>query len=229
MIYKKPLRKILGIGASALLTTGLLITSQNAEADFYDGQRGPGIVQVDQIVNYDNDLSTATFFKLFGEDRSSIDPGFIGKYFTKGGETTGFGFNVIGLIDDPLGHGEHVRMVPGIQVDRDLKGDKTVISPSFASTIKIGKSGKGDFVTIDPRASYRINLNGEDEFVFGGTVGIGNEKYRAGVDFSGSSEKKPEYRGIVRIDNINEDGFHSWWVQGYVGEDNAGIGIRFNW
>lgn len=226
MVCRKFLRKTAGIGALATLGLGLPITSQNAEADFFDGHRGPGGVQVDQRVFHVDDFSTATFYRVFGEDRSSIDPGFIVKAFTSDGEPTGYGFNVIGLIDDPFGHGKNLRMISGVQVDKKLKSGDTTISPSFASTIKLGKE---NLLTIDPRASYIINLDGEDDFSYACTVGLGSKRFRVGVDFKDSLNGELEYMGVIRIDKIDGDGFPKYWWQGYVGRDKVGVGFRYNW
>lgn len=227
---KYPALKKAAVGT--VLAAGLpLILSVPAQADFYDGQRAPALHQFDQRFSLGEHFNTTTMLKFFGEDKSYVDPALILKFYTENSKLTKYGCNVVGLIDDPLGLKEYWRLATVLQLERSKNKEgkwENFVSPSIFSTIKLGEK---DFLTIDPRLIYKINLNGKDNFIYGCTIGFSKEgELRLGVDFSDSLNGKSEYGIVARMDIMDkEKNIPRYWWQAYFYKDRMAIGFRYNW
>lgn len=200
------------------------------KADFYDGCRGPNLLQLDQRLVLSEGTPNYTLLpKMFVDTDDESKMGVFGVTplnYTPGKKPT-FGAGIGGFYD--LGKVSLLGVVPVVYL---MEGEVTNINPTLYATIM------AENFLIDPRVSYLASIAGDNivhNVTFGATLGYKIDNVILGVDvgtgFDPANTTRDQlrdyfaYQGIIRID-LDEE--HKNWIQAYLGKDTVGLGFRSN-
>jgi hypothetical protein len=212
-----------------VLGAALTLTPAKANADYFDGCRGPNKAQLDQRVTLGDGAPSYTLLpKAFIDADEDGNGAFVVapvNYTPK--EKPSVGVGVGGFFD--LGK---VKLLGVVPVVYSAEGEVVNINPTLYATMMAG-----NFV-FDPRISYLASIaeKGTSHNVsFGATIGYKIDDVILGFDVGTSFnpenpkadqlEQAFDYQGIIRVDLDKE---HKHWVQAYLGKDAVGIGFRAN-
>lgn len=209
---------------------------QDANADFYDGCRGPNMLQLDQRLAFgENGANSYTLLPKVFVDADKDGKGLFGvapfNYTPNHKPNAGAG--VGGFYD--LGKVSFLGVVP---VMYSAEGKAININPTVFVTIMTGN------LLVDSRISYLASIPSEisleahntaHNVSFGTTIGYAIDNVIVGVDAeTGIDAKNPKsqqlkdglkYQGILRIDL---DTGHKNWLETYIGKEAVGVGFRAN-
>jgi len=216
-------------GATALdALVGTKVVAE-AQADFFDGCRGPSLLQLDQRLTFGESKPTYIVLPKIFVDTDGDGNGLLGvtpiSYIPDHKPAVGAGIG--GFFD--LGN---VSLLGVLPVVYSTEGKIVNINPTLYATIMAG-----DFL-IDPRIDYLASIAKDGtsyQLSFGVTLGYKIDNVILGIDVASNFDPSSistdqlrdnlRYQGIIRID-FDED--HKSWIQAYLGEDAIGIGFRTN-
>ena len=209
---------------------------QEASADYFDGMRGPNLLQLDQRLSFNEEgninytLLPKGFLDLVDDnEKGKAKGGLFGvtPISYSPGTSPAVGVGVGGYVN--LGNVGLLGVVPIVY---NSEGEVTNINPTLYATIMAGK------MLIDPRISYLAQISGDNtthNVSFGSTFGYIIDNVILGFDIGSGFDpsnasnddlrNQLKYQGIIRIDL---DQKHKHWVQAYLGKDTVGIGFRTN-
>ncbi len=218
---------------STILATALLgaTIAGKANADFYDGCRGPNDLQLDQRLTLSEATPNYTLLPKLFLDNDEDGNGFfsVAPFSYTPGENPAAGYGPGGFLQ--LGK---INLLGVSPVVYSAEGEVTNINPTVFATLTAG-----DHVLFDARINYLASINNEGDAAhnvgFGLGVGFAIDNVILGFDIGTGfdpSNAKPEqlreqlsYQGIIRVDL---DKNHKNWIQAYLGKDAVGVGFRSN-
>lgn len=203
---------------------------QQANADYFDGCRGPEMFQLDQRLSLgETGLGNYTLLPKVFLDQNNDGTGVFGvtPFIYTPGHKPAAGAGA-GMFFD-LGK---VKLLGVLPIVYNAEGEAVNINPTVYATIMAGK------FLFDPRISYLASINEEGtahNLSWGATVGLMLDNVVIGGDVEtgfnpadAHAEQLREnlkYQGILRVDL---DAQHKNWFQTYFGKDAVGIGFRAN-
>lgn len=223
---------------SHTLQTSHIQLIQEANADFYDGCRGPNTFQLDQRIGFgENGATNYTLLPKVFVDDNKDGAGFFG--------VTPFNYTPNHKPNAGAGVGGfyssgNVNVLGVVPVVYSGDGEAINVNPTVYTTLMLGE------VLIDPRVSYLASIPSSStsqtsqgktthHLSFGTTIGYTIDNVVVGVDaetgvdaenLQGRQLKNSlTYQGILRIDL---DAQHKNWVETYVGKEAVGVGFRAN-
>jgi len=222
-------------GLAALASAGLVgaITLGNpgqAQADYFDGCRGPNTFQLDQRLTLGEGAAGYKLLPKFFVDNDEDGNGFFGVtpfIYTPGQKPiVGVGAGMF------LDVSKNLKILGVVPVVYNAEGEALNINPTLYATIMAGK------LLIDPRISYNASINEQgtihnlswgttvglmiDNVVIGGDVETGFDPANAQGE---QLRENLKYGGIIRVDLDKE---HKNWLQTYVNKDAVSVGFRAN-
>ncbi|MBT4824680.1 hypothetical protein HN695_08070 [Candidatus Woesearchaeota archaeon] len=202
----------------------------SAQADYFDGCRGPEMFQLDQRVTLSEGTPGYTLLPKVFIDQNEDGHSFFGvtPFMYTPGQKPAVGVGAGMFVD----LGEHVKMLGVVPVVYNTEGEALNINPTVYATIMAGK------FLIDPRVSYLASINEQGtthNLAFGTTVGLMIDNVVIGGDVetaidpanaqSEQLEGNLKYGGIIRVDLDKQ---HKNWMQAYFGKDSVTVGFRAN-
>ncbi|MBI2572923.1 hypothetical protein HYV86_03635 [Candidatus Woesearchaeota archaeon] len=203
------------------LTTLLLTAPTIANADFYDGQRGPTSGQAHYTLSQGAQTTQHNLaLKYFG-NTGSVSPVGIAALTTDGQQLcyfAGAGVIIEGL--NPFS------VIPILAYSTDERARVGTAHFVAQATIDLGT-----FVA-DPRYHLAVpvhkNTNNPNQNLFGLTLSLGNPKVRIGLDgnYNPKTDKRPLTDVLVRYDLDSQQ--HTSWLEASIGETGAQLQWRGN-
>jgi len=202
---------------------------ETAQADYFDGCRGPNMFQLDQRITLSETPGYTLLPKVF-VDKNKDGHGFFGvtPFMYTPGQKPAVGAGAGMFVD----LGKYAKMLGVVPVVYNAEGEAVNINPTVYATIMAGK------VLVDPRVSYLASFAKGDtthNLSFGTTLGVMIDNVIIGGDVETSFdpsnaqseqlEKNLKYGGIIRVDL---DPQHKNWVQAYFNNNSLTVGFRAN-
>lgn len=201
---------------TALAAIGLAVLPKPANADFYDGVRGPSRAQAHYTQKNGSDHSLA--LKYFGDNVFAIG---VGNANAQG--PAGY-FGGLGLIVERL---DRVKAIPVIGYGLSPDGKQGTAVGVAQATVFVDKDGT---FLLDPRYVVAVPAHGNKDHApqhnLGLTASAGNARFRIGPDISYTPGKQPTLDALARYDIDAEK--HSSWMQFGLGQSGAQVQFRGN-
>ncbi len=191
-----------------------------AQADFYDGVRGPGKAQVHYTLSDQNALSHTIAGKYFGEELFAVGA------VSVDGESLLGGFAGIGYIEE---HFQRLKAIPVVGYGTSGDGKQGTLNIILQATAFLDKN---ETFLAGSRYILSIPLHGKENntsvHVLGLTLSAGNQRVRIGSDLNYIlDDKKLTSGALIRYDL--DAVLHSSWVEFGLGADgNVQLQFRGN-
>ncbi|MBI5392257.1 hypothetical protein HZA96_00160 [Candidatus Woesearchaeota archaeon] len=209
-------------------------TITEARADYFDGYRGPNLLQFDQRLQFGkNGVNYTLLPKAFIDLQENAGIFAVAPFNYSPEQLPTAGAGIGGYFST-----DHLGLLGIVPVVYSAEGKATIINPTLFATIVL------QHFQLNPRISYTVKIADGTESAaqhnidFGCTVGYQIDNIILGFDIATAFDaKNPEskqlsenllYQGILRIDLDNK---HKNWLETYIEKDAIGIGLRnnFDW
>lgn len=202
--------------ATALTAIGLAVLPKLANADFYNGVRGPSKAQVHYTQKNGTDHSLA--LKYFGDNVFAVG---VGNANAQG--PTGY-FGGLGMIIEGL---DRAKAIPVVGYGLSPDGKQGTAVGVAQATVFVDKDGT---FLLDPRYVVAVPAHGNGQHTpqhnLGVTASAGNARFRIGPDVNYAPGQKPTLDALARYDIDAQN--HTSWVQFCLGQSGAQMQFRGN-
>lgn len=204
-------------GLAALITT---LTPALAQADFYDGVRGPSKAQVHYTMSAQDTTTHNLAGKYFGENIFAVGA------VTADGKSLLNGFAGVGYIAE---HFERIKAIPVIGYNTSGDGKKGTLNTILQATAFLDKNGT---FLADSRYILSIPLHGQENHIpthtLGLTLSAGNKHIRIGPNLNYSLKDQKITSGALIRYNLNPENHSSWLEVGLGTNGSAQFQFRGN-
>ncbi|MBI4980515.1 hypothetical protein HZC30_03095 [Candidatus Woesearchaeota archaeon] len=191
-----------------------------AQANFYDGVRGPSKAQIHYTLSDQKVLSHTLAGKYFGEELFAVGAASVN------GESFLGSFAGVGYIAEEF---KRIKAIPVVGYGLSGDGKQGTLNTILQATAFLDENGT---FLADPRYILSVPMHGQENHTpahtFGLTLSAGNERVRVGPDFNYSLKEQKLTGGALLRYDIDATSHSSWVELGFGTAGGAQLQFRGN-